>query len=107
MIDYANLKRLILKNSYKFYYDIKVARLFLKASAIQARQFNITSAFGNNSTFVEEKLQMEMITKEGMNVLSDADLKFNGEIFSNINQIFTTTSLCDINSTANTPCIYK
>lgn len=50
---------------------------------------------------------MKLITKEGINALSDADLERNEEILKNINQIFTTTSLCDINTTINTPCIYK
>lgn len=50
---------------------------------------------------------MQLIVKEGMNALNDIDLEKNRQISSNINQVYTTTSLCDINATINTPCIYK
>ncbi|KAI1725833.1 angiotensin-converting enzyme domain-containing protein [Ditylenchus destructor] len=83
----------------------EIARLFLKSTARQARQFDVTTFADPNPSSVAS--QIELVMKEGMNALNSDDLNEYNRLLVKINQVYTSTAICELASKEGTPCLIK
>lgn len=82
----------------------EVARLFLKSSAAQGRQFDRAPL-----SPIERK-QLDLASKEGMNSLPQASLEHYNQLLARINDVFTHAPICDVRPANGKPqetCLLK